>query len=197
MKIWEISLLFSFGNNSSILNFWNQNIWFSHKFRPIFPNLEENFSDKKKKCSLEHQKTPHSFQYLPSMAKKGSTTYGYFTDGTEAQRLNYLPAARQKRGGIWNWLQQSDFPSQCLKHCTTFPARPTQSARWRERPRITARPKLWPELCVLLSPVANCPHRNSVYSTALSQKLENNFLPLANILFGLCGTTEKANIVFH
>lgn len=50
---------------------------------------------------------------------------------------------------------------------------------------------------VLLSPVVHCPHRNSVYSTALSQKLENNFLPLANIVFGLCGTTEKANTAFH
>lgn len=129
--------------------------------------------------------------YLPSIAKKGSTTYGHFTDGTEAQRLNYLPAARQNRGGIWNWLQQSYFPGKCLKHCTIFPARPTQSAQWRERPRTTVRPKLWPELCVLLSPLANCPHRNSVYFTALSQKLENNFLPLANIFFGCVAQQKK------
>lgn len=31
--------------------------------------------------------------------KEGEYCYCYFTDGTKAQRLNYIPAARQKRGG--------------------------------------------------------------------------------------------------
>lgn len=56
---------------------------------------------------------------------------------------------------------------------------------------------LWPALCFLLSPVIHCPHGNSVYSAALSQKLENHFLPLANTLFRPCGTTKKASVAFH
>lgn len=39
-------------------------------------------------------------------------------------------------------------------------------------------------------------HMETVCSAALSQKLENNFIPLANI-FGLSVTTEKANAAFH
>lgn len=176
-------------------NSWNQNIWFSHKFRPVFPNLEENFSDKKKKLSRTLKKP--ILLYLPSTAKKGSTGYGYFTDGTETQRLNYLPVARQKRGGIWNWLQQSYFPRQCLKLCTIFLARPTQSALWRKETSDHRSDLSFDLNFVFCSHLLYIVHIETVYSTALSQKLENNFLPLANIVFGLCGTTEKANAAFH